>query len=518
MTDLGQDLLPAKETWLDKYQPQNLADVLGDKEKIQRVEKFIKQFIGKKKSITYPNLIITGANGIGKTIIVNLVLKQYGFEKINADLSSISITRKSKRKNKAEKETTGNNRTAKTYYISLNNRRTLLSSGKYVHDKVALVFDDVSNISNPKEKEAIKSLVRINNKLKRLPIIIIANTKHSKTMNEIRKMVTYNDEKLTDNKDEEKSVADGHRKKLKFINEIALKAPEYSQLEKLIKYICQEEGLKIVRSRSDEEDIYVELVNHSQYDVRRLINILEELHFIYGKAEVTLDVFNEYRDTSKMKVVDYGIFEATRVLLNSYQGVESSLLLYGQERATIPMMVHENYPLNIKNQYPKMPVEDQVELIYQISKSISESDKIDGIIYSNQCWNLQPEHGFYSCVLPSYYINQRPDKLSNIENYRYTQEYNKTSIRKINNKVIKKAKENQSLKKVSTYDFLYIASILKTLLEKKDLEKVAELMKPYGLTVKEIESIIKIDKIKKSKSIITGKQKTILEKLMDVDD
>ena len=101
-----------------------------------------------------------------------------------------------------------------------------------------------------------------------------------------------------------------------------------------------------------------------------------------------------------------------------------------------------------------------------------------------------------------YYINRISGKSCKIEKYKYTQDYNKTSIKKINNKVIKKAQEHHFLKKVSIYDFLYISSILKTLLERKEFNKLTELMKPYDLKLKEIESIIKIDKIKKTKNTL----------------
>lgn len=500
------------ENWLDKYKPTKLCDVLGDKSQIQIIEQFVKQFTKKNldiSKINNPNLIITGTNGVGKTLITDLILQEYGLEKVTADLSNISVMRKTKRKKKVEKEVNGSNRTVKTYYMSLKNNKKLLPNGEYSNKKIALVFDDVSNISNPKEKEAIKAIIKTNIKFKEFPIIIIANTKHSKTVNELRKMVTYIIRKTSE---------DGKKENRKIINEVVMRPPQYNDMENFVKKICLKEKLNIVRKKTDDDDIYVEIISHAQFDIRRLINILEELKLIYEDGDVTLEKFEQYRETSKTKDLDPGIYEATRMLLNKYTNMDDALILYGEERATIPLMVHENYPLNIRQQYPKMSVDNQIDLIYDISKSISESDKVDGLIYSNQCWSLQPVHGFYSCVMPSYYINKQAGKLSKLEKYKYTQDYNKTSIKKINNKVIKKAQEHQFLKKVSIYDFLYIASILKALLERKDFEKVADLMKPYGLKLKEIESIIKIDKIKKSKNTLTGKQKATLKELLGVDE
>jgi hypothetical protein len=506
----------SNSNWLDRYKPAKLSEVLGDKSQIIAIDRFIKKFTNKKFSpekIPCPNLIITGMNGIGKTLITNLVIQENQLEKVTADLSNISVARKTKRKKKVEKETTGMNRTIMTYYTSLKNYKKTLPSGEYVNTKIALVVDDVSNISNPKEKEALKAIIKINNKYKLFPIIIIANMKHSKIVNELKKMVTYII-KTTSH--------DGKKESRKLTNEIILQKPNYMDLENFIKKIAAQEKLNIIKRKGDDSDIYVKIVKHSQYDIRRLINILEELKLIYNDKEVTLDKFKKYCETSKKKDMDPGIYDATKTLLNRYTNMQNALLLYGEERATIPLMVHENYPLNIRNQYPKMSVDDQINLMFDISKSMSESDKVDGLIYSNQCWSLQPVHGFYSCVIPSYHINKIPGKFSNDERYRYTQDYNKTSIKKINNKVIKKAQEHHFLKKVSIYDFLYMASILKSLLDAKDYITIAELMKPYKLQLKEIESIIKIDKIKNEKSKktnynLTGKQKNILKDLLGVD-
>lgn len=500
------------QNWLDKYKPTKLSEILGDKTQINAIDQFIKQFTKKNinpNKIANPNLIVTGTNGVGKTLITDMVINENGLEKIIANLSNISVARKTKKKKKIEKESVGSNRSVCTYYMTLKNNKKMLSTGEFSNKKIALVFDDVSNISNPKEKEAIKAIIKYNNKYKEFPIIIIANTKHSKTVNELRKMVTYI---------VKRTHSDGRKENRKIINEVVIRAPQYNDLEDFVKNICEKEKINIVSKKSDDYDIYVELIKHAQHDVRRLINILEELKLIYEDKPITLDRLQQYQETSKTKDLDPGIYEATKMLLNNYTDMNSALLLYGEERATIPLMVHENYPLNIRQQYPKMSVDDQINLIYDISKSMSESDKVDGLIYSNQCWNLQSVHGFYACVMPSYYINKTPGKMSKVEKYKYTQDYNKTSIKKINNKVIKKAQEHQQLKKVSIYDFLYIASILKTLLEKKDFEKVAELMKPYDLKLKEIESIIKIDKIRKSKTTLTGKQKNTLKELLGVDE
>ena len=501
---------------LDFYKPLDLSQVIGDRSNAITIEQYLKQYMRKKpdpEKIIYANLLITGSNGIGKTSLANLVLAKCGFERIIPDLSGISITRKSKRKKKADDLThkeanLGANKSVQTFYSSLINGRGLTLVGDLGEKKkIALIFDDVSNISNQKDKDAIKSLIKLNNKLKKFPIIVIANTKHSKTVNEIRKMITYSIKGVTET---------GKKRSTKIQNELHMKAPSHMDFYKFAEKICKEQNLNLIKRRVkvSDVDIFNELILHAQNDVRRLLIIMQELKDVYGSADIKLPDLERYILTSKRKDIDPGIFEAAKLLLNSYTNINEALHLYSEERTSIPLMVHENYPGNIAKQYPLMSNEDQIDLLFEISKSISESDRVDGLIYSKQCWNLQQVHGFYSCVQPSYLINKTPDKKTNFEVYSYTKDFNKSSIKKINNKVIKKAQEHPFFKKVSIYDFLYIASILKTLLERKDFETLVELMKPYNLTLKEIESIIKIDKINKTKNILTGKQNNILKEML----
>jgi hypothetical protein len=486
-----------KQNWLEKYRPKSLEEVLGDKSQINRIHTFLQQFT-KKSDVKYPNIIVSGQNGVGKSIIVDLAIRKNHFEKQIANTSNITTIRKKK---KSSKETSNHfNRTIKSYYYSLANHCVFSENGKFVNKKIALVFDDVCNISNMKFKEVIKALVKMNNKLKQIPIIIISNNRHSKTIHELRKSVTYQKNK---------------KDKVKIVNEVIIKPPDFYELQKFINHICQKEEIKLVNN--GEDDIYELIINHSQFDIRKLISTLEKLSVIYQGKNITPGKFLKYCEIAKTKDIDPGLYESTRLLLNKYQGINKSLILYSEERAAIPLMVHENYLLNIKQQYPNLPLEKQMDIICRISKSISESDRVDGIIYSNQCWNLQSVHGFYSCVLPSYYINQLPGKINKMEKYRYTRDYNRTCIKKINNKAIKKTQENQFFKDVSINNFPYIPSILKNLLEKKKYQIIADILKPYHLCMKDLDSIIKIDKINKTKITLPGKEKNIMKELLEPD-
>jgi len=501
--------------WLEKYKPDRVSEIVGHQDYIKLLNNYLNQYETDDPKISYPCILINGKNGVGKTLMVDLVLKEREYEKVIINLDNIMIT-KSKKK---ATQTNSNNRTINTVYSSIKSSKTVvidtepkrkesayyISSGfddnvnvitKYIKKKAILVFDDISSVSNTKEKDVIKSLVKLNNKLKQFPIIIISHSKYNKLANDIRKMVTYN---MANQKEKEK-----------FINEIRMNYPTFTNIENFINRICKIENLNI--DKEDKDEIYEEIVKYSQYDMRKLMYCLESLKMIHCNSYVTLKTFEQYQIVAKKKDIDPSIYEATEMLLNKYAGIEKSIILYSEDRATIPLIVHENYPLNVRLNYPSLSPAEQIGMICNISKNISESDKVDGLIYSNQCWNLQSVHGFYSCVMPSFHINCVDDKLSirDINFYKYTNDYTKTSTRKINNKSIKKIKEKIHFKKMIITDFLHMAHILKQLINKNKYNMICELLKPYDITVKEIESIINIDRIS-PKVTLSNKTKTILK-------
>jgi len=80
-------------SWLDKYMPQNLEDIIGNKNAIYKLQMWLNSFINEKiNGITFGKKIhhccmIYGPIGIGKTLTIKLLAKKYGFELITIDAS-----------------------------------------------------------------------------------------------------------------------------------------------------------------------------------------------------------------------------------------------------------------------------------------------------------------------------------------------------------------------------------------------------------------------------------------------
>jgi DNA polymerase III delta prime subunit len=484
------------ENWTDKYCPTKSLEIADNVNNITAIRHYLSQF--NKTTVMKPNIMITGKNGIGKTLIVNILLKEEGYQKIEANLQKLASLNKGNYLD--DNNVVVKNKNLMAYYKSLHSNKIIVGLGAIKSRKIALVFDDVGNVSNSKEKEIIKYIVKLNNKLKYFPIIIISNNRHSKIITDLRKIISYTS---PSKKTQSKS------KNSKFINEIFLTTPSYENLIKLINTISQKEQVNM------SKNVLNDIVEHSQNDIRRLINIIQELKIMFKNELITNEMFLKYCETSRIKDMNMGIYITTANILGTYTSVNEILTMYSEDRTTIPLMVHENYPRNISIQYPQLSQSEKINQMFKISESISFSDKIDGIVYSNQSWNLQPVHGFYSCVIPSYYTNNLPNKNNKCVKYEFTRDYNGMSITKINNKVIKNARRNSLLRNVSIYDFLYVSHILKSLINQQNKKLLREISECYNFSLDDIITILKINKIDKDKNIVQTKLKTEIKKLLE---
>lgn len=521
--------------WLTKYQPKQMCDIVGNGENIKLINDYFKQY-DNPENIIKPTLLIIGTNGVGKTLSIDLALKAYGYEKMQVNFSDINIikTKKTtknknisgknttqpvrkininlnddnpnvfasdtksstgykKRGNKIVDKKTTNTQTDESFYQSLQSSKKFNKYGQFVESKCALVIDDMSHIYNVKEKNVIKCLIRLNNKYKKFPIVLIAGICHKKFINEIRKIVSYG------------------KKENKKTNELVFEPPHLEETTKFMKHISQQEKLNI--RKKDESDIFYKIYEQSQQDVRKIISMMYDLKLMYDEKEINVIDIDSYCIVSKKKDMDEGIYEANKKLLNKYNGIDESLIIYSEQRITIPLMVHENYATNISYQYPKLSQSNKLQMLSDITRSICISDKIDGMIHSNQYWSLQTTHGFYSCVVPSYILNEHPGKLNKKEDKVFTKDYNKTSKRRINLKTIKQAKNNPKLKNMSVTDLLHFSVMLKTLILDKKFMELVQVVQPYNMSLKDILTIIKIDKIDAvvEKKLLNKKEKKLLE-------
>lgn len=408
-------------------------------------------------------LIVNGDHGCGKSSIVKAILNGRGYV-----IKQINFTKATN---------------IKRIDDFVNN---LMFAKNVYGDKIkktAILVDEIESISTPKEKKIILTLIEKNNEKWALPIIFVSNRNHKKIINIV--------------------------KKESFI--VSLPTPRSEDLMKLLTLIALKEGMKF-----ESKEIVLDLVKNSQNDYRRLIISLQELKRNYGHERITRECLNQYLMYSDEKDVDLTIHEDTNKLFSNYNGISGALRVFESDKINMPLMAQQNHFMTLSRY-----IEDKdktVEIASRIAHSISNGDIVDNYIYSEQNWELQPVHGFYTCVVPSYFINNNIDTAKLVEDSKklvynrekkhheavyhtdYPKDLNRTSTKRINYKNVKFA--NNYFRNMEIDDYIYCIKMVKKLLQDDRIDECKEILGEYKATNDAIRKLLSIDKINATKKDI----------------
>ena len=401
----------------------------------------------KKSSEKKSNVLIIGNHGCGKTSFVNTIVKELGYEITNVNICDIS-SKKNISEN-VEKLMNGID-----IWDGINNE-----DNRY---KKIIVIDEIELITTQNEKKFVEHLLKENDNNWYCPVVLISSLKHSKTINLFKKM-TCN---------------------------IKLEIPTNVQMQILMFKILTKENLGIkVCEKTKVEDVVKIIIDHSQNDYRRLINLLQDLYKTFDKSVLTKNNIEEYFEMSKKKDTDIEIYSMTSDLMFNYKNMNECMKAYNGEKVIIPLMIEQNYLKTLFGSYKNV-----IDLGLEISESFSIGDIIENYIYSEQNWDMQDVHSFYTCILPSYKISSQTNK-TNINQIRleFPKDFNRTSIKFINKKNMLKA--NSYFPYMDINDFMYLSTLTKKLYENNKYKTFYNMYNEYGANMDIVSSIMKIDKI-----------------------
>ena len=425
--------------WLDKYSPKNLSEIIGHSDAIIKIKKWLNNFSSEpniNNGGLGSSIIISGIHGIGKSITIKMILEELNYNIVNMTSSNI---KDSKTLNKIIINSGGSN------------IENIISN-----KKSALVIDDTENITLSTEKNMLLDLYKENENKKMMPIIFLTNEQHSKLISDIKK-TCY---------------------EIKFI------VPSVDEFITYIKNICKLENINI-----DNEKVYINIIKFSQFDIRKLLFILQDIKFTYGTELIDINKCKILFQSSQKKDKDIGLFDGTRELLENYKSIDNCLNLYETEKVLLPLMIFENYPRNILSRN-YIHGDKFYECASNICNSISMGDVIETNIYTDQNWYLQSLHGFYTCCETTYELSKYPIKNNNYD-IMFSSDLNKTSIKNINKKNISII-QNKINKNIN--DILFLNKLVSKLINKEEYVKIKRILKQYKLTSKYIDTILKIDK------------------------
>ena len=416
--------------FVTKYIPKEPSDIIGNKNNIDFIYNWLINF----KNSKYSSIIISGHHGVGKTITIKTILKY-----LNYDIKYLSSYNLKNIKKINELININS-----FYFENKNN--------------FAVIIDDFDTITLTSKKNLIFQLFKENQDNKYFPIIFLTNEQHSKLVSNIKKSCP----------------------------ELKFEFPEIHEIITYINKICKYENIKI-----KNESLIINIIKYSQFDIRKLLLILEDLKLTYNDKEINENEWNNYILSSKKKNINIGLYESTRDIFDKYTNIPKTIELYETEKVLLPLMIFENYAKNLLLRQISTNTE-LYEIMYKITDSISIGDNVETNIYTDQNWYLQKLHGFYTCVETSYNINKYPRKNSNIYTLNFSTDLNKTSLKNINKRNINNIQN--LLKNKNLTDIMYLNKIINHDINNDKYNFIKKFIKSYDLNNKHIELINKIDK------------------------
>jgi DNA polymerase III delta prime subunit len=400
-------------------------------------------------------MIITGSHGFGKTVSIDVILKELDYNIHYLDIKKIKLCKDIS--------------SIVTKSMISPNILSIMSNAEVKQH--IIVVDNLESITSSTEKASILNLQKMNDLNWYCPIIFISNNRHNKLLSDIKK----------------------------FSHEVKFYPPYASNLRDILLKIATNESIQF-----ENGFVVDKIINYSQGDIRQLIFILYDLKYAHNvNKTITLKSIQEYGASLNMRDIDIDLFKATNKLLQNYKNVNTCMSLYETEKVLLPLMMQQNYPECIIQNYDDN--DDRYMLCQTVSDSLSMGDITENYIYGEQNWSMQDIHGIFTCVIPSYYINMNDKNKRTEFSSSFPVDLNKTSIKSINKKNI--VNTDQCLKNMNIFDYMFVSKIIYNYIVNNNIEECIKLLLGYNIEMEYIESLLKINKIRSNKSCLTMKQK-----------
>lgn len=473
-----------EQLWIDKYKPTNEKELVGNNVEIKKINNWLNNY-SQNNEVTPKCLLISGPPGVGKSTIINVLCNKYKFNVHNLDLSE---------KHKNEKITNLIKKSITHYHLGFNNV-----------NKSIIILDDIDFLSNC-NKNNLQDIINIiqpekkkrGRKPKPKPTIDTFIKKEPSNFPPIVCVINTN-----------------NLKKIKKIEEYSL----HVRLNNLTDLELLDITNKIYKDVNFNLQLNCKMliIEKSQGDLSRLIQILNEFYVKYKNVDVNMEITKVFLESIKKKHVDIQLYQALDSLLEDYENLSfnEKLLQSEIDKNLMPLMIDENC-FDFFDSY------DDIHHIDKILNNISDGDIFSNEIHTQNNWFLQYYCNVISIILPSYIIHHNRT-VKNKVNINFTKMLGKLSSSSSKIKNMKLIQYNiHSLSDRS--DFIYFRQILLNLLSNEDtIEQGLQLLKSYKFKdIDILDPILKIIEIdtdnincKNYSKIFTYKYKNMLRKKFD---
>ena len=447
-------------SWVDKYRPTNLNEVIGVQQSIIEIKKWLNNF--KNNEISTNNfknaILISGGTGVGKTLISHLILKEYQFDIIELNSSCL--------------------RTSK----ELGDKIISVFEGKSIKTmfnksaRSSIILDEIDGIDNKKEYTAGD-------------IIKFFNYETDKFYEKKKNKVLKKEKKYLINKNPIICTCNSIDKTLKGILteviHIHLNKPSEDEIFTLLKRVNDNENIGL-------SDIILRLiVPYCQYDFRRTLYIIELVAgFISNKTNHDANEILNFIKKLGNKDVDIGIYEGLDYVFNDYSLTTDKLLdIYLVDINFMPFLIHENF-LDFLEKNSNDNYSNKLDTSIKYYDNLIQSQIIKKKTFGN--WELLEYIGFFNTVYPNLLL-----RTSNIKKTLSSNNMSKSAlISKYNYRYYNLKYMNQLSKKLNldihNFKILSLFVSIAVFIDKSKLNYCIEKLKSIGIESKEFQKIVKL--------------------------
>ena len=396
--------------FVDKYKPTN-QKALFHKDIVSHIRKWLSGLEDLKlvKKILY----LHGPSSSGKTTTTNILLKGYNV----IEIDSLDI--------KSEKMEEILQQIINFRDLTLHN---IDKWNKNTKQKFNIILLD--NVDSA-DKNAITFIETIYNKLqKNIPVICIgSNTKCKDTFLELENssLITFNKPSLLE----------------------------------LVKLGCEINDLENLNLSKDE---IKKIINFVDFDIRQLLHILE------NRKYNTKQNIDEFINSLQLKNQDIDLLDKLSYLTKSQVPFDliDSFTLCTSEPITISNSLFQNYN-NLYSDENDTDGLKSLSIATSVLDNISWSNQLYNGIYENQLWELYDVFTMTSCVIPSYHIKQREEKLNDVNSkilpyrdvsYNFLNSYNEIRALSFDSMWFGQAKNNNMFNNIDSLPSFKISEML----------------------------------------------------------
>ncbi len=497
-------------------------------------------------------LMLVGKKGCGKTLLAQLLLKNYGYEKkdIIKDINDDQFSKKQI------------NEMIKNSFIYKN-------FNEYNNQKYGFIFDDIELMLDTGDNIIFNEIMSMIKSSKKSEI--------KKTKNELKELESKSKNKRKSTKKDEQKEG--------YVNDIIIYNPiictcnytndkkmnEFKKLCKVIElnmpseYECDLvlEHFKKIYKVDVNQLIKGDIYEYCDYDIRKIKNCIYQISkFNHFHGTITRKEFHTYQLIFGKMDIHCQLNEATYRILNTPLTIPETEILYSADTLLTPLMIHHNLIDYIKNcgvngcKDKNIEFETKFDVYEKCIESICEYDKVQTSVYRHHDWDLLPNLASYeSLYVPNYHLR----KLNYLNNgkfkIQFTNILNKISQLEVNKKMIQNSYFSLNRIIIDDDELMYIIEIFLNYLKINRIEendedenmnetvdeevivkkerqkksnivicndlnnseykKIIQIMNKYNIDVKSLESILKIEKLNlfenKNPKRLTSKTKEELE-------